>query len=83
LIGGGIITEAVILAISPFIIKGIKELLLALIDKKRNTSIKFGDIEINNIESSQIMKILTELNKMVPSSNDAVCSPNKSLKQDK
>ena len=73
LAGGGIITEAIILALSPFIIKGLRDVLLALIDKQKNVSIKYKNIEIKNIDSSQVMEIISKLKEQ---SNDNT-NPNK------
>jgi len=73
--GGGIITEAIILALSPFIIQGVRDVLLSLINKQNNVSIRLGNVEIKNINLSQVMDIISKLqeqlnNNTKPSNKD-------------
>lgn len=69
LIGGGEITEAVIIAVSPLVIKALKELVLVLMSKDVIASIKVGDIEIKNISSSKLPMVINELNSMISHGN--------------
>jgi len=70
LTGGNIITEAIILATSPFIIKGIKDVLLSLINKDRNVSLKCGEFEAHNIKQNQTIEVMSELKRLHNNSID-------------
>lgn len=61
LLGGDPLTQLVITALVPLALKCIRDVLLKQIEKGNSVSLKTKDIDIKNVDSETLLKVLTAL----------------------
>lgn len=61
LIGGDMIVQALVIAITPLVLKVVRDIALARIERGSKISIKTKSIEIKNIDRATLLELLTQL----------------------